>query len=165
MLYRMHKQEDSTRWGVFRCIKFQIKCWEPHTDTPLIHRRCVANVKQRWDAVASDPRKWDSAACRSFGDAERIRSYTCTHSHLLYLSDIWVYSWLTAPTVLHPQLLPLPSSAPHFHQLESFIQQSATILQTCAVCWCSLSGLSASKRQADVWESIHSSWFAALQVC
>lgn len=69
-----------------------------------------------------------------------------------------------ASTASPPSFLCSPFSL-SFHQLESFIQQSATILQTCAVCWCSLSGLSASKRQADVWESIHSSWFVALQVC
>lgn len=105
------QQETSARRGVFGCIKFQIKCWEPHIDTPLIHRRRVRNVKQRRELTPSDLRKWDSAVCRSFREAERIRSYTCTHSHLLYLSDIWVYSWLTAPTGLHPQLFPLPSSA------------------------------------------------------
>lgn len=62
--------------------------------------------------------------CQSFEDAERIRSNTrartCTraHAHLLYLSDIWIYSQLTAPTVLRRQSLvsfflpPSPSPRP-----------------------------------------------------
>lgn len=142
------------RGVVFRCIQFLIKCREA-PQIRLIHRRCVTNVKQRWDAAESDPRKWDSAARGSFGEAGRIRSSTCTHSHLLYLPDIWVYSWLTALTVLHPQLPPPPPPPPFLPLLNPFFLLPIFTLSSstgtfpsavcdhppnvCCQCWCALS--------------------------